>query len=75
MFRKLFERHLHSLIAIQIPILDLAQDGFREARGLLDQELCLAKICNIFRRYYHISPALAFLNIKSAYVTVARCVI
>ncbi|KAG1042423.1 hypothetical protein G6F43_011911 [Rhizopus delemar] len=74
-FRKLLERHLHPLIAIQIPILDLAQDGFREARGLLDQELCLAKIYNIFRRYYHISPALAFLDIKSAYDTVAHYVI
>lgn len=70
MFRKLLERRLHPLISIQSPILDLAQDGFREARGSLDQELCLAKICNILRQCHHISPVLAFLGIKSAYATV-----
>ncbi|CEG74980.1 hypothetical protein RMATCC62417_10098 [Rhizopus microsporus] len=54
------------------PPLDIAQGGFRESRGPLDQALCLAEICNILRHFHHITPVLAFLDIKSAYDTVDR---
>ncbi|KAG1159173.1 hypothetical protein G6F36_014096 [Rhizopus arrhizus] len=54
------------------PPLDIAQGGFRESRGSLDQALCLAEVCNILRRHYRITPVLASLDIKSAYDTVDR---
>jgi hypothetical protein len=43
-----------------------------QARGPLDQALCLTEICNILRRHYRITPVIAFLDIKSAYDTVDR---
>ncbi|KAG1031914.1 hypothetical protein G6F43_013865 [Rhizopus delemar] len=56
----------------QFPPLDITQGGFREARGTLDQALCLIEICSILRKHHHINPTLAFLDIKSAYGTVDR---
>lgn len=70
--RKLFERCLLQYLIDNSPPLDLAQGGFRHARGSLDQALCLVEICNILRRYHHFTPVLAFLDIKSAYDTVDR---
>ncbi|KAG1443425.1 hypothetical protein G6F46_012007 [Rhizopus delemar] len=52
--------------------LDIAQGGFRESRGAIDQALCLAEIYYILRSNHHTKPVLAFLDIKSAYDTVDR---
>ncbi|CEG83301.1 hypothetical protein RMATCC62417_17248 [Rhizopus microsporus] len=71
-FRKLLKRCIYSFLVANSPPLDIAQGGFRESRGSLDQALCLAEICNILCRFYHITPVLAFLDIKSAYDTVGR---
>ncbi|KAG1060434.1 hypothetical protein G6F41_012863 [Rhizopus arrhizus] len=71
-FRKLLERSIHHFLIDHSPPLDIAQGGFRESRGSLDQALCLAEICTILRRHYRITPVLAFLDIKSAYDTVDR---
>jgi hypothetical protein len=71
-FRKILERCLYQFLVDNSPPLDLAQGGFREARGSLDQALCLAEICNILRRHHRVTPVLAFLDIKSAYDTVDR---
>ncbi|EIE83594.1 hypothetical protein RO3G_08299 [Rhizopus delemar RA 99-880] len=71
-FRKILERCLYQFLVDNSPPLDLAQCGFREARGSLDQALCLAEICNILRRHHRVTPVLAFLDIKSAYDTVDR---
>jgi len=70
--RKLLERCIHPTLLSNSPQLDLAQGGFRQSRGSLDQALCLAEICNILRKYHGTSPVLAFLDIKSAYDTVDR---
>ena len=67
-----WERCLLQYLIGNSPPLDLAQGGFRHARGLLDQALCLMEICNVLRRYHQITPVLAFLDIKSAYDTVNR---
>ncbi|EIE80970.1 hypothetical protein RO3G_05675 [Rhizopus delemar RA 99-880] len=40
------ERYLYSFLIDNNPTLDMAQGGFREARGSLDQALCLAELCN-----------------------------
>ncbi|KAG1459443.1 hypothetical protein G6F46_012096 [Rhizopus delemar] len=69
-FRKLLEYCLQHFLVGSSPTLDLAQGGFREVRGSLDQTLCLAKICTIPHRHHHITPVLAFLDMKSAYDTV-----
>ncbi|KAG1494654.1 hypothetical protein G6F54_007726 [Rhizopus delemar] len=71
-FRKLLERSIHHFLIDHSPPLDIAQGGFRESRGSLDQALCLAEVCNILRRHYRITPVLASLDIKSAYDTVDR---
>jgi hypothetical protein len=52
--------------------LNIAQGGFRESRGALDQVFCLSEICQTSCSQYHITPVLAFLDIKSAYDTVNR---
>ncbi|KAG1445564.1 hypothetical protein G6F46_012170 [Rhizopus delemar] len=52
--------------------LDLAQGGFWEVRGSLDQDLCLAEICTILRCHHSITPVLDFLDMKSAYDAVDR---
>ncbi|KAG1167453.1 hypothetical protein G6F71_009514 [Rhizopus microsporus] len=70
-FRKLLERSIHHFLMDHSPPLDIAQGGFRESRGSLDQALCLAEICNTLRHRYRITPVLAFLDIKSAYDTPA----
>ncbi|KAG1067747.1 hypothetical protein G6F41_007417 [Rhizopus arrhizus] len=52
--------------------IDIAQGGFRECRGSLDQALCLAEICQILHIHHKVKPTLIFLDIKSAYDTVDR---
>ncbi|KAG1036507.1 hypothetical protein G6F43_013039 [Rhizopus delemar] len=42
-FRKLLERSIHHFLIDHSPPLDIAQGGFRESRGSLDQALCLAE--------------------------------
>ncbi|KAG1222028.1 hypothetical protein G6F35_005580 [Rhizopus arrhizus] len=71
-FRKILERCIQYNLQTDGPSLDIAQGGFRESRGALDQALCLAEICHILRSHYHSKPVLAFLDIKSAYDTVDR---
>lgn len=67
---KLLERCLLQYLIDNSPPLDLAQGGFCQAKGSLDQALCLVEICNILCRYHYVTPVLAFLDIKSAYDTV-----
>ncbi|CEP13597.1 hypothetical protein [Parasitella parasitica] len=58
------------------PTLHIAQRGFRESRGSLDQVLCLTELCQLYhRKHLHYNPVLAFLDIKSAYDTVDRNII
>lgn len=58
------------------PTLDIAQGGFRESRGSLDQVLCLTELCQLYhRKRLGYNPVLAFLDIKSAYDTVDRNII
>ncbi|KAG1614598.1 hypothetical protein G6F46_006833 [Rhizopus delemar] len=71
-FRKILEKCLYLDLVDQSPPLDITQGSFREARGTLDQALCLIEICSILRKHHHINPTLAFLDIKSAYDTVDR---
>ncbi|KAG1298434.1 hypothetical protein G6F66_001737 [Rhizopus arrhizus] len=71
-FRKILERCLQNDLQLYSPPIDIAQGGFRECRGSLDQALCLAEICQILRIHHKIKPTLIFLDIKSAYDTVDR---
>ncbi|KAG1290405.1 hypothetical protein G6F66_008674 [Rhizopus arrhizus] len=71
-FRKILECCIQYNLQTNGPSLDIAQSGFRESRGALDQTLCLAEICHILRSHYHSKPVLAILDIKSAYDTVDR---
>lgn len=67
-FCKLLERFLYPLESTS----RFGQGGFRKAPSFLDQTFCLAKICNILRRYYRTTLILAFFDIVSAYDTVDR---
>ncbi|KAG1145661.1 hypothetical protein G6F38_005494 [Rhizopus arrhizus] len=71
-FRKNLEHCIQYNLQTNGPLLDIAQGGFRESRGALDQAFCLAEICHILRSNYDSKPVLAFLDIKSAYDTVDR---
>ncbi|KAG1491846.1 hypothetical protein G6F46_010138 [Rhizopus delemar] len=71
-WRKILEKCLYLDLVDQSPPLDITQDGFREARGTIDQALCLIESCSILRKRHRINPTLAFLDIKSAYNTVDR---
>ncbi|KAG1627711.1 hypothetical protein G6F44_012118 [Rhizopus delemar] len=71
-FRKILERCIQYRLQTNGYPLDIAQGGFRESRGAIDQALCLAEICHILRSHYQTKPILAFLDIKSAYDTVDR---
>ncbi|KAG1444787.1 hypothetical protein G6F46_012032 [Rhizopus delemar] len=71
-FRKILERCIQYGLQTNGSPLDIAQGGFRESRGAIDQALCLAEICHILHSHYHTKPVLAFLDIKPAYDTVDR---
>ncbi|KAG1464088.1 hypothetical protein G6F46_002640 [Rhizopus delemar] len=71
-FRKILERCIQYSLQTDGYPLDIAQGGFRESRGAIDQALCLAEICHILRSHYHTKSVLTFLDIKSAYDTVDR---
>ncbi|KAG1452232.1 hypothetical protein G6F56_007873 [Rhizopus delemar] len=74
-FRKLLEFSLAPWLTSVSPRLDLAQGGFRPRRSALDQALCLHELMQSYYRRSHRFPAVAFLDIKSAYDTVDRRVI
>ncbi|KAG1167873.1 hypothetical protein G6F46_006345 [Rhizopus delemar] len=59
-------------LADRNPPLDLAQGGFRVARGTLDQAFYLAEICTILRRHHRSTLVFSFLDTRSAYNTVDR---
>ncbi|KAG1040607.1 hypothetical protein G6F43_012255 [Rhizopus delemar] len=69
-FRKILERCLQNDVQLHRPPIDIAQGGFRECCGSLDQALCLAEICQILRTHHKVKPTLILLDIKSAYDTV-----
>ncbi|KAG1450577.1 hypothetical protein G6F55_009620 [Rhizopus delemar] len=71
-FRKVLERCIQYRLQTNGYPLDIAQGGFRESRGAIDQAPCFAEICHILSSHYHTKPILAFLDIKSAYDTVNR---
>ncbi|KAG1275268.1 hypothetical protein G6F66_012824 [Rhizopus arrhizus] len=73
--RKLLELSLAPWLSSVSPPLDLAQGGFRPRRSALDQALCLHELIQSYYRRSHRFPVVAFLDIKSAYDTVDRCVI
>ncbi|KAG1032852.1 hypothetical protein G6F43_013675 [Rhizopus delemar] len=50
-FRKILECCLQNDVQLYSPPIDIAQGGFRECRGSLDQALCLAEICQILRTH------------------------
>ncbi|KAG1035115.1 hypothetical protein G6F43_013290 [Rhizopus delemar] len=68
-FRKILERCIQDTLQTEGPPLDIAQGGFCESRSALDQAICLSEICQILRSKYHVTPVLAFLDIKSAPIT------
>ncbi|SAL96426.1 hypothetical protein [Absidia glauca] len=71
----ILEKCLAPTLQMSAPPLDLAQGGFRPARSSLDQVLCLTELCRLHRLHHKVPPALAFLDIKSAYDTVDRRII
>lgn len=73
--RKLFEMVLSQEVKDSSPPLDIAQGGFRENRGPLDQALCLHDLMHDYYLTHHHYPCVAFLDIKSAYDTVDRRVV
>ncbi|KAG1177556.1 hypothetical protein G6F36_010796 [Rhizopus arrhizus] len=68
---KILERCIQDILQTEGPPLDIAQ-CFREPCSTLDQAICLSEICQILPSKYHVTPALAFLDIKSAYDAVNR---
>ncbi|KAG1167869.1 hypothetical protein G6F71_009360 [Rhizopus microsporus] len=75
-FRKILEKCIQPELLNTGPTLDVAQGGFRESRGSLDQVLCLTELCQLYhRKHLHYNPVLAFLDIKSAYDTADRNII
>ncbi|KAG1446247.1 hypothetical protein G6F46_011920 [Rhizopus delemar] len=70
-FRKILGRCIQDILQTEGPPLDIAQ-CFREPCSTLDQAICLSEICQILPSKYHVTPALAFLDIKSAYDAVNR---
>ncbi|KAG1582842.1 hypothetical protein G6F48_008896 [Rhizopus delemar] len=70
-FRKILEKCIQPELLSTGPTLDVAQGGFRESRGSLDQVLCLTELCQLYyRKHLYYNSVLGFLDIKSAYDTV-----
>ncbi|KAG0162440.1 hypothetical protein DFQ29_004116, partial [Apophysomyces sp. BC1021] len=58
-----------------MPILDIAQGGFRAKRSTLDQALCLHEIMGDFAKHGQEPPVVVFLDIKAAYDSTDRTII
>ncbi|KAG1466137.1 hypothetical protein G6F55_000673 [Rhizopus delemar] len=71
-FRKTLELCLQNDIQFYNPPIDIVQSGFRECRGSLDQDVCLAEIGQILCIHHKVKPTLVFFDIKPAYDTVDR---
>ena len=79
-FRKILEQCLMPLLLHSMPVLDIAQGGFRAHRGTLDQALCLQELMKVYtvtpvHGTEQVPPVVAFLDIKAAYDSCNRLVI
>ena len=71
-FRKLLERILLPRLLESMPMLDIAQGGFRHKRGALDQAFVLNMLIRRYKQIYNSDPAIITMDIKSAYDSVDR---